>query len=250
MNAYDHLFFDLDNTLWDFKTNSRAAMLQTMIQTSLLQKLGDFDTFFEEYEKINSQLWIDYHLRKVSKQKLIYERFSKTFDLFNITISDPVQMNELYLENMAVQKNLFEGTVETLDYLNEKGYKMSIISNGFREVQYKKLKNCGLEKYFAKVFISEETKSIKPEREIFEFALKSTNSKKSRSIMIGDSWEIDIKGAMNFGIDQVFVGDCNSQQLPTDVLSLKLASNTRFISLKPPIKTFFADRLNKLIKLL
>ena len=181
MRAYDHLFFDLDNTLWDFTTNSRLAMFETLQQTKLLERLPDFETFFSEYEKINTRLWTDYHAKKITKQKLIVERFCLSFQLFDVQDLDWEDLNHSYLENMAVQNHLFEGTTETLEKLRAKGYQMHIITNGFREVQYRKLSNCNLAQYFTKVFVSEEIQSTKPHREIFEHAIKSTNAKKKRS---------------------------------------------------------------------
>ena len=105
---------------------------------------------------------------------------------------------------MALQKHLVEGAMEVLDYLKSKNYRLFIITNGFKEVQHNKLYNTGLNTYFEKVFISEEVKTPKPGREIFEYAIKSANAKKKSSLMIGDDWDVDILGAINFGLDAVY----------------------------------------------
>ena len=105
---------------------------------------------------------------------------------------------------MPKQRYLNEGALDILKYLKLKRYKLYIITNGFKEVQYKKLNSSGLMRFFEKVFVSEEVKTPKPGREIFEYAIKSANAKKSVSLMIGDDWDVDILGASNFGIDSVY----------------------------------------------
>ena len=201
---YTHLFFDLDNTLWDFETNSRYAMQETF-RILQLEKTGvDFDEFFETYSKYNSELWTAYRKREVTKKELTRQRFQLTFDFFNINNLDARAMNDLYLQEMPKQSHLIEGAKEILDYTKSKGYRLFIITNGFKEVQHEKLKQSGLQNYFEKVFISEEIKMPKPGREIFEYAIKSSNAKKKNSLMIGDDWDVDICGATNFGIDAVY----------------------------------------------
>jgi len=246
MRTYDHLFFDLDNTLWDFTTNSRLAMEQTLKQNGLLSKLGSFDSFFGGYKQINQSLWSDYHSKKITKQKLIVERFSRSMKAFGIHDYDWTELNRLYLENMAIQTKLFAGTVETLTSLKQKGYQMHIITNGFREVQHSKLVNCGLNTFFTKVFISEEIQTTKPHREIFEYALKSTNALKKRSIMIGDSWEIDIIGALEFGMDQIMFLNQGNNQIPDPVKSIRSATTSTFLQLKRHTKTYFIDKIEEL----
>lgn len=250
MRAYDHLFFDLDNTLWDFTTNSRLAMFEMLQHTNLLNRLPDFETFFSSYESINSKLWDDYHFKRTTKQKLIVERFYESFKLFNINNQNWEDLNRVYLERMAVQDHLITGTIETLEALRLQQYQMYIITNGFREVQYKKLSNCGLSKYFIRVFISEEIQSTKPHREIFEYAIKSSNAKKNRSLMIGDSWETDILGALNFGIDQVMFLNNHQNKVPYEINTLKNRSNTHFLQLKNAKKTYFIQNITELIKIL
>ena len=250
MRNYDHLFFDLDNTLWDFTTNSRLAMEQTLIQNELLLRIDSFDDFFEVYEQINQSLWSEYHSKKITKQKLIVERFSRSMQAFGIHDYDWNELNSLYLENMALQTQLFPGTIETLSTLKSKGYQMHIITNGFREVQYLKLTNCGLAVFFTKVFISEEIQTTKPHRQIFEHALKSTNASKKRSIMIGDSWETDIIGALDFGMDQIMFLNQELNPIPESIKSLRNATTTMFLELKLHTKTYFIDKINGLDALL
>jgi len=202
---YTHLFFDLDNTLWDFKTNSKYAMRATFTALSLGEYKIDFDRFFQIYSLHNANLWIAYRKRQVSKKDLIRQRFQLTFEACGIKDTDPLMANELYLQEMPRQSHLVEGAKEVLNQLRTKGYKLYIITNGFKEVQHAKLLKAGLDGYFEKLFISEEVKVPKPGWEIFEYAIKSSNAKKKSSLMIGDDWDVDICGALNFGIDAVYL---------------------------------------------
>jgi putative hydrolase of the HAD superfamily len=200
---YTHIFFDLDNTLWDFKTNSRNAMFEAY-QTLEINGSADFDLFFDVYTRHNHKLWELYRKKEVGKKELTRLRFQNTFDELRLEGFDADKMNELYLAVMPKQKVLFEGVTETLDYLKVRRYQLNIITNGFREVQYNKIESSGLKPYFNKIFISEEIKSHKPERHIFNYAVKSVNAKKANSLMVGDDYEVDILGAIEYGIDAIF----------------------------------------------
>jgi putative hydrolase of the HAD superfamily len=210
---YTHIFFDLDNTLWDFTKNSYNALLKTFSFYSLQNHNDDYTLFFETYSKRNKLLWIDYRKGKISKDELKILRFQQTFNDLNIEGVDPDEVNTFYLTEMSRQVNLKEGAADLLDFLQRKGYLLYIITNGFREVQYEKLENTGLKKYFNKVFISEEIKASKPAKEIFEYAIKSANAKKKTSLMVGDEWETDVLGAVHAEMDVVWLNDQNLQPL-------------------------------------
>lgn len=250
MRKYDFLFFDLDNTLWDFSTNAKAALLQTLQDLNYIHQISSFEDYFLVYEEINDSLWVDYRAKKVTKQVLIVERFSRSLSSFNITNQDWEEINRYYLECMGNQTALFPQTIETLDYLKTKGYQMYIITNGFKEVQYAKLQNTGIASYFNRVFISEEIQTAKPHRQIFEHALKSSNASKKKSIMIGDSWEIDIEGAAAFGMDQVMILNNGLNAIPDNIKSKVLTNNSNHLEIKPPLKTFFLNQIKDLITIL
>ena len=199
---YTHLFFDLDNTLWNFEMNSRKAMEEAFYFYHI-QNQVNFELFFEIYSTHNTELWKSYRNNKIGKKELIKKRFENTFSNLNIHDVDPVKMNDHYLKVMPKQRELNSGVIEVLDYLRKKNYLLFIITNGFREVQNEKLISSGLSQYFTKVFISEDVKIPKPGQGIFEYAIKSANAKKSKSIMIGDDFEVDVLGALNFGMDAI-----------------------------------------------
>lgn len=220
---YTHIFFDLDNTLWDFETNSENAMKVACLK--FLPEKIEFNVFFETYAEINHQLWFLYRQNGITKRELTRRRFQDTFEKLGIEGVNPEEMNNYYLHVMPDQKLLTGGTIELLDYLKSRFYKMAIITNGFSEVQRKKLETSGLNHYFTGVFISEEIKSPKPEKAIFEHALTSMNARKSQSIMIGDDWEVDVMGACKFGIDAVYFNGHSVKDI--DIQQYELSMRTK-----------------------
>ena len=163
---YNHIFFDLDNTLWDFEKNSKKAM-QAAFERFFRKDQLIFDHFFKVYSGINTQLWDKYRKREILKKDLIYERFNQTFIACQLSDVNPEEMNTFYLDEMAKQKGLKEGVPETLQYLKSKNYVLHIITNGFKEVQNKKLETSGLQSFFKNVFVSEDVKAPKPHSQIF-----------------------------------------------------------------------------------
>ena len=201
---YTHLFFDLDNTIWDFNSNSFEALFVALDKQKLLGLIGSYDDYFKTYSEVNDRLWELYRQGLMNKKVLSVQRFEESFAIHGTPLqSGGGIINAAYLAEMPLQTKLVEGAREVLDYLHGR-YEVAIITNGFKEVQYEKIKKSALGKYFRKIFISEEIGAQKPGRKIFEYAVKSMNAPKKSSLMIGDSWVADIEGAMNFGIDQVY----------------------------------------------
>lgn len=205
---YKHIFFDLDNTLWDFKQNSHRAMQLAFQEFKITEKSQvGFESFFEVYSVHNHLLWKQYRNGNVAKTELIVKRFSNTFEDLNIKGVSPDDINKFYLQAMPGSNVLVNGALDVLLYLKKKNYALYIITNGFKEVQYLKLKGSGILPFFDKVYISEVIKNNKPAKEVFEYAVKSANAKKKQSIMVGDDWEADILGALNSGIDAVYYSE-------------------------------------------
>ena len=206
-NHYTHLFFDLDHTLWDFEANARAT-LDELHRTLNLGDRGilDFNQFHKNYLAHNEKLWDRYRKGYIKQEELRVKRM--TLALLDFKIYDEALAKDLstqFLDLLPTRTRLFPHTKEILDYLTVKGYQLHLITNGFQKTQHSKLKYSGLSGYFKEVITSEGSNSLKPEKEIFEFALKLTGASTQESIMIGDSIEVDILGAKNAGIDQVFV---------------------------------------------
>jgi putative hydrolase of the HAD superfamily len=214
--SYKHLFFDLDHTLWDFEANAKETLLELYALHDLKTKgADDFDLFFNRYSFHNERLWDKYTKGFIKQEELRWKRVWLT--LLDFKIADENLAKEMsagFLEGLPNRKNLFPYTIEILDYLTHKNYVLHLITNGFENIQHSKLKHSNLTNYFKEIITSEQAGSLKPNKEIFEFALNATNANIKDSIMIGDNIEADIKGAMNAGLDTVFV---NHLRAETDV---------------------------------
>ena len=196
------IFFDLDHTLWDFDKNSMLAFKRVFKKFKITIEL---DTFLKIYEPINVEYWKKYREDKVSKENLRRGRLIDSFNFFDLiyTTKKIDEIADAYIQELPFDNHLFEGAVEILDYLILK-YKLHIITNGFEEVQHKKLKNSGIDRYFSTVTTSEEVGLKKPNPKVFLTALNKANSLPTQSVMIGDSLEADILGANNIGMQTIF----------------------------------------------
>ena len=213
--AYKDLFFDLDHTLWDFETNSKET-IQELYTTHRLAELGivDFDGFYNTYSAHNHRLWDRYTKGFIKQEELRWKRVYLSLLDFKVA-NEPLakEMSQAYLEILPNKKHLFPYTIEILEYLKQKDYKMHLITNGFESVQFKKIKNSGIADYFTEVITSEASNSLKPQKEIFEYALKNAKATVAESIMIGDNESADIQGGINIGMDTIFVN--HIQAIPT-----------------------------------
>jgi putative hydrolase of the HAD superfamily len=204
---YKHLFFDLDHTLWDFEANSKAT-LKELYQSLDLENRGidNFGLFYKNYLEHNEKLWEGYRNGYIKQEDLRIKRMRHSLLDFKIADEELAQdMSVKFLELLPTRTILFPFTKEILEYLTGRGYALHLITNGFEEVQHRKLKYSGIDMFFKEVITSEGSGCLKPNKEIFEYALSKANALPMESIMLGDTLEVDIQGAMNAGIDQVFV---------------------------------------------
>jgi putative hydrolase of the HAD superfamily len=220
-----HVFFDLDHTLWDFDKNSGLTFEKIFKLNGITTNLKDF---LKVYEPINLKYWKLYREEKITKAELRYGRLKKAFDAIGFEVED-VMINKLsndYIEHLSSFNHLFEGTFEILDYLKDK-YVLHIITNGFDEIQSKKMISSKIQHYFKTTTTAEMVGVKKPSPKIFNFALDLANAKVDESIMIGDSFEADIEGAANLGIDTIHFDDKDSFQSHNykRVTHLKLIEN-------------------------
>ncbi|MCF8406466.1 MAG: YjjG family noncanonical pyrimidine nucleotidase [Chitinophagaceae bacterium] len=210
---YKDLFFDLDHTIWDFELNSKETLWDLHQKYQLEAKgIDNFDVFYSNYSVHNHRLWDRYTKGFMKQEELRWKRIY--LSLLDYKIADEALSKEMsvdYLNILPNKINLFPYTIEILDYLKNKDYKMHLITNGFESVQFKKIKNSNLAHYFIEVITSEASNSLKPNKEIFDYALKASNAKLETSIMIGDNEAADIQGAINAGMDSIFVNHLQIQ---------------------------------------
>ncbi|WP_440069621.1 YjjG family noncanonical pyrimidine nucleotidase [Tenacibaculum discolor] len=193
-----HLFFDLDHTLWDFDRNSKLTFQQIFEEQKINIPIHDF---LEAYIPVNLRYWKLYREDKVEKSALRYHRLKETFDSLEYTVSDKLinLISEDYIRYLPNFNYLFDDAIEVLQYL-EKKYHLHIITNGFEEVQNLKLEKSGIHTFFREIITSECVGVKKPNPKVFEFALGKAGAKAHQSVMIGDSYEADVMGAINSGM--------------------------------------------------
>ncbi len=222
MKKYKHIFFDLDNTLWDFDKNS-AETLHELFHKHNLTDLGvpSFEVFFDKYRSRNEMMWEQYRLGKIDKVTLRDQRFSLTFwDLGLDADLAPPALSEDYVLIGPTKNHLFPHAHQVLASLKEK-YTLHIITNGFEEAQSIKLRSADLNKYFKNIIISEHTGFKKPDVRIFQYASESANANSSECLMIGDGLVVDILGAQEAGWDAIYFnpGKIPHEEKPTYEIS-------------------------------
>jgi len=212
---YDHLFFDLDHTLWDFDSNAKDCLEVLYHEFDLKSRAIDFEAFYQTYLGHNAILWTRFEKGYMSADELKWKRMWRT--LLDFKIADERLSKDIsayYLEILPTRKKVFEYTFEILDYLTEKGYQLHLLTNGFEKTQRGKLASSNLTGYFKTIVTSEISNSMKPKKEIFEFALRQVKGSLKNSIMIGDNVDADIAGAVNAGMDCIFVNHLKKELNP------------------------------------
>ena len=201
MENITDIFFDLDHTLWDFDANSVLAFDKIFKEH---YPTINTEKFIEIYAPINQACWKLYQVDKITHEELRYNRLRQSFDVLEYAISDEEidKISHDYIEFLPDNNQLFDGAIEILNYLQPK-YNLHIITNGFAEVQGKKITKSGLGNYFMTITNSEMAGVKKPHRNIFEFALSLANVKKENAIMIGDCIDADVRGALDFGMQAI-----------------------------------------------
>ncbi len=212
-----HLLFDLDRTLWDFDGNADRTYRRMFDVFGLERLCGvDYETFHERYRVINDALWDAYRNGTLSKELLSIRRFSLTLAAFGCDAESPEivrlsrRMGDYYVEEGTRQTGLMPGAREMLEWFGERRdrFVMAVITNGFSEAQLPKMKTAGIDKYFDYVFLSEDLGYMKPDRRFFDAALSKMNAVPEQCLVIGDDYKVDIQGAMNAGIPQVWYNPC------------------------------------------
>lgn len=203
-----HLFFDFDDTLWDFQKNSTKVLEELYTEYELHSKLKtDLPHFLAAYKKTNLDFWSRYSKREIDKQYLRNHRFNETFKVFGYdNYEENLLITAQYLDRAPQGTLVKEGCVESLEYLIQ-NYKLHIITNGFKEVFGIKMKACGIREYFDQIIISEEYAFNKPDEKIFRLAEEVVKAEKEECVMIGDSLESDVEGALNAGWEAIYLAE-------------------------------------------
>ena len=204
MKCYDVLFIDLDDTLYDFSSNSLNVYREVYALMGYDRWFNDFDHYYTLYWQRNRELWALYGDNKITKDQLNAERY--TYPLLKVGVPDAEAVGARFwdeaMKRLPLGALLMPHAREVLEYLRPR-YKMYILSNGFSELQARKMRSGGIDHYFDGVVLSEDIGVNKPHPAIFEHALRVAGVTADRALMIGDNYEVDAKGAHGAGMDQV-----------------------------------------------
>lgn len=212
MKHYTDIFFDFDDTLYDTQGNSVIALRKLYDERHWNEIMPPFEVFDKAYVATNVKVWTKYTNGEIGRDTLIVERFrepvtamieAKGGDISWITPEACLEMSNRYGDIISQEPGIVNGADELLEFLISKGYKLHLCSNGFHEVQYRKLRSSGLEKFFTSVILSEDAGINKPHKEFFDYAFNKTEARPETTIMIGDNYRTDIVGAMNANIDTI-----------------------------------------------
>lgn len=217
IKRYNHIFLDLDHTIWDFDKNAEETLHELYTIHNLKESgLHSADLFIETYTRNNHKLWAQYHVGEITKDYLREARFRTTFlELGLHPDVIPAGFEDEYVRLCPTKTNLFPGAHEVLQYLQSK-YALHLISNGFQESTEIKIAGTNIGAYFQNVIISEVIGVNKPDPAIFQHALDLAGAIKEESIMVGDSVEADVRGALGFGMDAIYFNPHNAPK-PDDV---------------------------------
>ena len=233
---YKDLFIDFDDTLYDTYGNAVIALRETFEAFHLERYFVDSKVFYDAYWAANIDLWARYSKGEIDRPYLIVERFRRPLsagDGLSVTEALCMEMSDVFLDFCSSKPGVIDGAHELMDYLRSRGYRMHMTSNGFHEVQYKKLVACGLRDYFDTIILSEDAGANKPSPLYFDYALKTSGAHKETTLMIGDNLNTDVLGALNAGIDAMLVNRWNIEK--TDI---------------PQTVTFVVNSLRDIMKIL
>lgn len=225
MKVKTDLFIDFDDTLYDTHGNAIIALKELFEWAGLGEWFDDEQKFYDAYWKTNVELWSQYSRAEIERDYLIIERFRRPLSLRMPAPTEEycLKISDKFLEFCSCKPGVVDGAHELVRYLKDKGYRLHICSNGFHEVQYKKLRACGLIDYFDTIVLSEDAGANKPSRQFFDYAFRVTGAKAETTLMIGDNYNTDILGAKAAGIDTMLFNRWDASFVPPEPVNYIVA---------------------------
>lgn len=220
--TFKHIFFDLDNTLWDHRRNAEATVKEIFDRAKIESKYSiPFSEFHQVYDQVNDQLWVQIRKDQIDKKYLREHRFYDTFLHFGV---DDRKLSRFFdfkfYDSLPEHNDLVPDTLEVLDYLKGKDYTLHIITNGFLEMANQKIYGSGIGSYFTTITTADDAGCRKPDVKMFNYALEQAKAEKNESMLVGDDWDADIEGAKEYGIQPVFFDSLDEGKTENGVLTI------------------------------
>lgn len=232
---YKDIFLDFDDTLYDTHGNADIALGEIYDEFGLNKHFNKPENFTVPYWKVNVELWTQYAAGKISRDILILERFRRPLSighgLENVDIDFCLRVSDRFLELCAVKPGVIPGAHEVMEYLKSRGYGLHMCSNGFHEVQYRKLQACGLKEYFDTIVLSEDAGVNKPLPGYFDYAFHTTGACPASTLMIGDNFQTDILGAKGAGLDVMWFNPAPETNKATEAVNYEIHNLREILSI-------------------
>lgn len=197
------IWFDLDDTLYDFASSSLIALRQVYDKYDLGRYFESMELWVDTYHRHNAALWRQYNAALITQQKLRFDRFYLPLQEGGMGDAENLRLNPVldvdYLDMLGSTGLLLDGAKEALAHLRSRGYRIGILSNGFRGVQHEKLRTSGIAGQVDEVVLSDDINVNKPDRRIYDHALRLSEASAGETLMIGDNPDTDIAGAVRAG---------------------------------------------------
>ena len=217
---YKDLFIDFDDTLYDTHGNAVIALRELFDHFGWATAFDDPQTFYDRYWETNIDLWTRYSKGEIERDYLIVERFRKTLSYgrgLEPTEDYCRQVSDVFLDYCATKPGTVDGAHELVDYLRRRGYRLHMCSNGFHEVQYRKMRASRLDTCFDTIVLSEDAGANKPAPAFFDYALRVTGADVPTTLMIGDNFQTDILGAQQAGLAVIYFNRYPEYPAPSPV---------------------------------
>lgn len=210
MENIKHIFFDLDNTLWDYRKNAEFTLKKLFKSFGIEEKHGiSFDEFYAAYYEINDLLWEGFSAGTISREEIHQRRFTETLAKLNIDDFEMgLEIEKRFMNEVAQSDYLVEGAEEVLHYLKGK-YRLHILSNGFKAITHQKINGCMIKDFVETITTSEDAGIAKPHPTAFQTALDQSDARPDNSLYIGDDWVADMVGATGFGMKAIYFNPLN-----------------------------------------
>lgn len=219
------VWVDLDDTVWDMSGNSEQCLAELFAEEGIDRFFADCDSWSRVYHEVNASLWHRYSHGEITRGFLRRERFAEPLRLAGVDADEAARLSDYYdgayLSRLGGKSGLVDGAREFLDYLRGRGYRLGVLSNGFREVQYEKMRSGGIDRYFDVVVLSDEIEVNKPDRRLFDHAVSKAGSGGCVNVMVGDNVDADIAGAVGAGWPAIWYNPGN-KPLPESLASAEV----------------------------